>query len=312
MPPAVSINLCCYNGEKYLEETLQSIFAQTYKDWELVIINDGSTDSTEKIIKKYISLGRSIVYHYQENAGLGAARNMALELSSGSIIAFIDQDDLWLPEKLEKQVPLFDAPDIGLVYCDTIFFNQKGENQRFYHNRPYWKGWCFSQMLSGYFLSLETVVIRRSALEGLEEWFDPRFSMIEEADLFRRIAYSWKLDMVNEPLAKWRVHFESLTWKKGHLLAEETKKMIDKFSTAIPDFKNKYASEIDKMNRNILIDTAFYLWNQGQGKNCRSVLRPYIFKNKKMFVVYWISCFLPGKYFLKIVKLFRPQTIIPS
>ncbi len=109
MPPKVSINLCCYNGEKYLEETLQSIFLQKYKNWELVVVNDGSTDSTERIIRRHEAAGLPIVYHYQKNAGLGSARNKALQLSSGSYIALIDQDDIWLPEKPEKQVRDFEV-----------------------------------------------------------------------------------------------------------------------------------------------------------------------------------------------------------
>ena len=105
--PTVSINLCCYNGEKYLREALDSIINQTYKDWELVIINDGSKDSTESIIYEYIKQGYPIVYHYQENHGLGYSRNEALKRSHGEYVAFIDHDDVWMPEKLEKQIPLF-------------------------------------------------------------------------------------------------------------------------------------------------------------------------------------------------------------
>ena len=128
MPPKVSINLCCYNGEKYLEETLQSIFLQTYTDWELVVVNDGSTDSTERIIKSHKAAGKPIVYHYQENAGLGSARNKALQLSSGSYIALIDQDDIWLSEKLEKQVRAFEVDRLlGLVYSDTYYIDQDGK-----------------------------------------------------------------------------------------------------------------------------------------------------------------------------------------
>src|ERR671930_69372 len=118
MPHKVSINLCCYNGEKYLEETLQSIFHQTYKDWELVVVDDGSIDTTERIIKSHMAAGKLIMYHYQENAGLGSARNKALQLSRGSYIALIDQDDIWLPEKLEKQVRAFELDRaLGRVYA---------------------------------------------------------------------------------------------------------------------------------------------------------------------------------------------------
>src|SRR5438874_5550918 len=107
MNPTVSITLCCFNSERFLAETLRSIIDQTYKDWELVIINDGSTDSTESIIQTFIDRKWPIVYHSQQNAGLGRSRNKAVELSRGEFIALIDHDDLWEPEKLARQIPLF-------------------------------------------------------------------------------------------------------------------------------------------------------------------------------------------------------------
>jgi len=137
MSPTLSINLCCYNSEKYLKETLESIFAQTYKDWELVVINDGSTDSTESIIKEYISQGYPISYCWQENRGLGYSRNEALKHSRGKYIAFIDHDDIWLPQKLEKQIPLFDRnPKTAIVASNAIQFNEKGNNALFCKKKP--------------------------------------------------------------------------------------------------------------------------------------------------------------------------------
>ncbi|MEO8035126.1 MAG: glycosyltransferase family A protein [Acidobacteriota bacterium] len=99
MPPLVSVNLCCYNSERFLEETLQSIFTQTFADWELVVINDGSEDSTDAIIRRHQESGRRIVYHPQANAGLGASRNKAIELSQGKYIALICGDDAWYPHR---------------------------------------------------------------------------------------------------------------------------------------------------------------------------------------------------------------------
>ena len=125
MNPKVSINLCCYNSEKYLRETLDSIVKQTYKDWELIIINDGSSDSTEAIIYEYIKQGYPIAYHYQRNKGLAFSRNKALELSQGKYVAFIDHDDLWLPDKLEKQASILEKrPEIDFLYGN--YFIKRG------------------------------------------------------------------------------------------------------------------------------------------------------------------------------------------
>ena len=294
MAPSVSINLCCYNSERYLRETLDSIINQTYKDWELIIINDGSTDSTEPIIHEYIKQGYPIIYHYQENKGLGFSRNEALKRSQGKYIAFIDHDDLWMPKKLEKQIPLFDDPEVGLVFCDTIFFNEKGKSRRDYSERKYLTGWCFSELLTDYFLSMPAVVIRRAVLDGKDVWFDQRFNICEEADLFRRIAYKWKLSMVNEPLAKWRVHSSSLTWTSGHLFYEETLQMLDNFHDIFPEFGNRFAKEISLLKRQITISKALCLWRSGDSTDARWCLVPYLFSNMKAFVVFFMTLFPPN------------------
>jgi glycosyltransferase involved in cell wall biosynthesis len=208
VPPTVSVNLCCYNGEKYLEEALQSVLLQTYKDWELVVVNDGSTDSTERIIKSHMAAGESIVYHYQENAGLGSARRKALQLSSGSYIALIDQDDMWLPEKLEKQVRAFEVDrSLGLVYSDTYFIDQDGkELGTAFKRSPPPAGDPFVGLLTHRnFMPCLTVLIRRDAAQDVRG-FNETLKYVEDYDLFLRIALKYKVSCIPEPLAKYRIH----------------------------------------------------------------------------------------------------------
>ncbi|MFH2011550.1 MAG: glycosyltransferase [Pseudomonadota bacterium] len=290
MMPTVSINLCCYNSERYLRETLDSIVNQTYKDWELIVINDGSSDSTESIIKEYMDKGFPIIYHYQENKGLGYSRNEALKRSRGKFIAFIDHDDLWMPEKLEKQMPLFDDPEIGLVFSDSIVFNNAGSEKRFYGGQNYYTGYCFRELLKNYTLNIQTVIIRRSVIKSIE-WFDQRFNIIEDTDLFLRIAYDWKLAIVDESLARWRIHSNSLTQTKGHLVAGETDDMLIKFQKMIPDFIKRYGREVEILKSQISISRAKNLWKQGNGKAARKCLSPYFIKNKKILGLYIISYF---------------------
>ena len=99
--PAVSVCIPTYNRRDYLKETLQSVFAQTYKDYEVVIVDDGSTDGTEEMIKQ---LGCNVRYYWQKNAGEGAARNRLIELAGGKFITFIDSDDLLMPDAVERMV----------------------------------------------------------------------------------------------------------------------------------------------------------------------------------------------------------------
>ena len=300
MPPTVSINLCCYNSEKYLRETLDSIVNQTYKDWELVIINDGSTDSTESIIYEYINKGYPIIYHYQENKGLGYSRNEALKRSQGEFIAFIDHDDIWMPEKLEKQIPLFDNPEVGLVYSDVINFNENGKSHRCYGGKVHYKGECFNDLLQNYVLSMPTVIIRSTVLEKENEWFDPRFNLIEEYDFFIRIAYRWQLDMCPEVLAKHRIHLASSSWVKRDLFFNEHLMLLDKYAGLFPNFSTDYYSLLLKR---IHISKAHYLWITKKGKQARKFLLPYMFKNQKAFYLYFVS-FCSHKIIYRILNLF--------
>lgn len=297
MAPEVSINLCCFNSEKYLRETLQSIIKQTYKDWELVIINDGSSDSTETIVYEFKNKGYPIIYKYQENKGLGASRNEALRLSQGKYIAFIDHDDVWLPEKIEKQAALFEKNlRVGLVFCDTLFFNQVGEIQQLYKREKPPRGNIFRVLLTDYFLSLETVMIRKNALESLSEWFDEELTIMEETDLFTRLAYQWEADYVDKPLAKWRVHDASLTWSKKELFPEEGEMILNKYTATIPCFQKNFADEIDLIKAKILRQRFMLEWEKGSRKIYRKSLLTYINKDRKLLVVYFMS-FLPYRLF---------------
>lgn len=101
----VSIIMPAYNAEKYIEEAIESVLKQTYRNWELIIVNDCSIDATEQIVKKYQEQDERIKFHsLTENQGVANARNTAIQNARGRYLAFLDSDDMWLPEKLEKQI----------------------------------------------------------------------------------------------------------------------------------------------------------------------------------------------------------------
>jgi len=303
MPPTVSVNLCCYNSEKYLRETLDSIVNQTYKDWELVIINDGSTDSTESIIKEYIDKGYPIIYHYQENHGLGYSRNEALKRSSGEFIAFIDHDDLWMPEKLEKQIALFNDDNVGIVACNAIQFSNDGCEALFCRKKLA-TGYVFRDFLGNYSLCLSTVVVSKKALFSLDDWFDIRFNHIEEFDLFTRIAYKWHFDYVYEPLAKNRIHKESSSYLRPDLSPKETEMMLNKFIRIFPNFEQEYKKEIIKMRFYIQYYYALLDWKDGNNKLVRQRLESFLFRKPKAIFPYCASI-LPYQFYSRLIYFYR-------
>ena len=121
--PLVSIIMNCYNGQAYLEEALNSVINQTYKNWELIFWDNISTDSSCKIFRKHKD-SRFKYFYSDEHTILYKARNLAIKKASGSLIAFLDTDDIWLPNKLKKQVPLFNDTEVGLVYGNCWIINE--------------------------------------------------------------------------------------------------------------------------------------------------------------------------------------------
>ncbi|MCW5682816.1 MAG: glycosyltransferase [Pseudolabrys sp.] len=260
--PRVSVIMNGFNVAPYVEAALKSVFAQTWSDWEIVFWDNRSTDGTAEIVNRYAN-DKLHYYLAPSFTPLGEARNLAIRKSRGALIAFLDCDDLWLPEKLEKQVPLFDDPEVGLVYSDTVFFNARGDEKRIYNGVLPARGRCFKQLLGRYFLSMETIVLRRAALEQQPVWFDPRFNMIPDADLFRRIAREWKIDGVADALARWRVHGSSWTFKHPELFRTETLQMLETFRSLYPGFDADCAKELAELMQVIGLMEARDAWLRG-------------------------------------------------
>lgn len=219
--PKVSVNLCCYNSQRFLEETLASVFAQTYRDYELVVINDGSSDGTDAIIRKHMTAGKPIVYHPQKNAGLGAARNQALELSKGELVAILDHDDVWEPGKLERQVRLFERPEVGFAGSDALYIDADGRPLRRYsESTAMRRGSILKDLFLWNFIPCAAAIMRRSAIEKAGGFFKPSFHISEEYELFLRLAEGSEYDFDPEPLVRIRVHPGSAGWNTALERAE--------------------------------------------------------------------------------------------
>ena len=131
--PLVSIIVTCYNQAHCITNTLESVVAQTYTKWECIIVDDGSTDNSEGVIKAFIKDDSRFKYIYQVNKGVSVARNTGFKLASGNFINFLDGDDTFLPNKLKEQVGVFqNNPDISVCICDHQFYLEKQEVYRYY------------------------------------------------------------------------------------------------------------------------------------------------------------------------------------
>jgi glycosyltransferase involved in cell wall biosynthesis len=297
----VSVIMNCYNGEKYLREAIDSVLEQTYENWELIIWDNQSIDKTSSIANSYDD--KRIQYFLADKyTSLGEARNLAIKESKGEIIGFLDCDDLWLPGKLKKQVPLFQDQKVGIAICDTLFFNKRGTNKQLYKKKKPPTGMVFSELLSGYFISLETAMIRRQALDDLGYWFDTRFEVIEEYDLFVRLGYTWEVDYVDEVLAKWRVHASSWTWRKSEYFPKEKKLMLESLSNNIPNFLDYYQNEVKIFKISLVIEESMILWANGNKIQARKTIKPNINGNIKSQLLYYLM-FLPFGFYKFLHRL---------
>jgi glycosyltransferase involved in cell wall biosynthesis len=119
----ISIIMPAYNAELFINDSINSVIAQTYSNWELIIIDDGSTDSTAKKVSHYLICENRIQYYYQENGKQGKARNLGITKSKGEYLAFLDADDMWLPDKLKFQIEFIQEKKVDLVFASSYIFN---------------------------------------------------------------------------------------------------------------------------------------------------------------------------------------------
>ena len=237
--PKVTVIMNCYNSAEHLREAMDSVFRQSWPDWEIVFWDNCSTDDSAAIAQSY---GEKVRYFLAEKTvPLGAARNLAIAKAEGSLLAFLDCDDEWLSTKLEKQVMLFDAnPRLGLVSTDTEMFSEKGTLSRMFESTHPARGMVFRELMTRQWISMSSAMIRKSALDSLGEWFDESLNVCEEADVFYRIAKTWELDHVDEPLTRWRVHGVNTTFRKFGQFADETLRILDKHRKLYPGYDRDY------------------------------------------------------------------------
>jgi len=199
--PTVSVIIHTYNNEKFIAETVESVLSQTYKDYEIIVVDDGSVDGTREALMPYM---QKIRYHYKENGGIASAKNAGINLSQSELVAFLDHDDLWVPDKLQLQMECFkENPLLGLVYAKYTSFRD-GKELRTKPEKGY-SGWIFKELLAKSFIQTSTVVVKKKCLNAVGP-YDESFSLGDEYDMFLRISKKFQCGFVNKGLTRYRVH----------------------------------------------------------------------------------------------------------
>ena len=213
--PLVSIILPVYNREGFVRRAIESVFAQTYSHWELIAIDDGSTDRTPEILRSYTD--HRVRLFVQPNAGPYPARNYGLSQATGEFIAFLDSDDLWYPHKLELQLPLFSRSEVGLVCGNAIIMDYRHQEPIPWH-RTYYDLWppsrkrAFETLLGYDFVSEMTAIVRRRCFERLGP-FSLAGRVSADYAKWIHIAMHYDIDFVSEPVGEIGVHDDN--WSRN-------------------------------------------------------------------------------------------------
>lgn len=241
--PLISCIVPVFNGETYLREALDSILAQTYRPIEIVVADDGSTDETAAIAASY---GEAVRYIHQPNAGAPAARNLGLRHATGELIAFLDADDLWHPEKLTRQMEMFEAqPDLDV--CVTHL-------QAFWipalaHEAELFRGHRLSQPLPGYVTV--TMLARRTMFDpGRVGPFETSLSVGDPLDWFLRAGECGaKTALHPDTLVSRRMHTSNLSWEAGvRVMSREMETSLVKVVKASLDRRRRSSKEPTPLN----------------------------------------------------------------
>ena len=235
--PLVSVIINCYNGELYLKETIDSVLSQTYKNWEIIFWDNRSVDNSAKIVKKYTDK-RIKYYKSPIHTSLGKARNEAINHASGKCCAFLDCDDLWASEKLQKQIDVIDNGNVGLIYGHISVFSKEIKHSSNWSNRmiknknnltgalP--EGEIFDKLLQHNFIPLLTAIFRRDLFNQVGGISD-HMEIAEDYDLFVKLSRLTKVCAVREVVAYYRVHENNLSIGKQEQDFNETIEIVSRY-----------------------------------------------------------------------------------
>lgn len=296
--PLVSVIINCHNGGIYLHEAINSVINQTYKTWEIIFLNNASTDNTKDIIFSYQN-HKIKYYENAEKVTLGKARNQALNYSNGDYIAILDSDDIWLPEKLELQIELMvNNKDIGFSYTDSYVFNGKNILFSVFEKSKPKEGLIFGSLLESVqsYISSETLIYDKRKLIDSNIKYNEDFSMVVDYDVILRLSLIYKVKYVDKVLSHSRLHPNSESQLLGSLVPKENFIMIQQILNKYPSINKDYSKELSRfyyINTYLMsffvrkvygtIKTIRYLFNSKQENSLYKLIKIFVITEIKYY-----------------------------
>jgi len=294
----VSVIINCFNGDKYLHKALNSVVAQTYKNWEIIFWDNQSVDKSAEIFKSYKDVRFKYYYAPKHSKILYEAKNYALAKAKGDFFAFLDVDDWWIPNKLEKQIPLFSDPKVGVVYGNFWNFYEKQNKTKIFKKKTLPTGMALKDLLRDYPIGSPTYVIRKKSMEKLNYHFNNHLHIIGEFDLIVRLSVVWKVNCVQDPVAHARIHEKNIKYLNRSLEIDELKMWYDKMKEN-PIFSS--LNELSQIKKKYMyLEAMETILGEGFRKSFFKVLQyPFCFKKLKLI----IALLLP-KFAVKKIKTY--------
>lgn len=296
MQQLVSVIISTYNYAKYLPEAINSVLNQTYQDFEIVIVDDGSTDNTREIIEGYLKdYPDKIRYFFQTNKGCEPARNRGIIESAGNYIAILDADDIWLPDKLRIQMDFFEKnPDIGLVHTNYIL--STGERQianfNFAVKPRHFSGYVFPYLLRECFIRGSTATIKKECLNevGL---FDE--TLTDDYELWLRFSKKYKFGYIDKQLVICLEHPRQVRRLNFNRTYQIVWRSIEKTLEIFPEIKNDPQVRISLSYRKAKIhfELGYHLFCKGELKESRREFNLSLkYKFTSLTFIYYLLTFL--------------------
>ena len=266
--PRVSVIIPAYNSARFLPRALASVFAQTWSGYEIVLVDDGSTDNTPELAASY---GESVRYFRQRTGGAASARNTGVGEARGEYLAFLDADDQWTPDKLALQVDYLDAhPGRAMVFTDMSHWESgRKVHHSYLRERGYrWvgEGSIHRNLLRECFIFTPTVMIRKEAIlrAGL---FDATLHICEDVDLWLRVAQAGEIGFIDEPLAVRHEHAANTTKNTDSYLGNPIV-MFTRIhdGSADPETRDIARQRLGRMH----FDLGYHQFNTGRMEQCRA------------------------------------------
>jgi glycosyltransferase involved in cell wall biosynthesis len=266
--PKLSVIIASYNHQDYIAETLRSLEQQTFQDFEIIIIDDGSSDKTVDVAKNAQSRAQ---IHTQENQGVVAARNRGIDLAKGRYICFVDSDDVVLPERFAKQVALLDSNnELGMVYADALIIDSKGEQiGKFSDVYPVVPGDAAQRLAMHYcFTPMITVMVRADVLRKTGPFEKP--GPISDYMKWIEVAHISKVHYDPEPLGCWRRH-QTSTSKQANKVKSyaKTRAALKRILRKYPSLESEIGEKIVKRYSRSYFLTAFWLAADGNVRRAK-------------------------------------------